>query len=75
MIVPVPAISRTDLLLAKAEPITVVVVPLKKGSKLNPVKSPAEEEGVAQTMCDELSTSPFSVPLGCGRGGGKTNLD
>jgi len=32
-------------------------------------KSFPEEEGAAETACDELTTTPFPVPLCCSGGG------
>ena len=32
---------------------------------------PPEEEGAAETMCDELTTTPIPAPLRAGRGGGR----
>ena len=36
---------------------------------------PPEEEGAAETMCDELTQTPFPIPLCRSGGGGRENQE
>ena len=36
---------------------------------------PPKEEGAAETMCDELTTTPIPIPLRHGQEGGRENQE